>query len=56
MKNTNDFVKKINNLTVPNDSILVTIDVKSLYTSIPNHAGTAAVYNNSIFSAYHYIK
>ena len=38
--------KKVNNSTVPKDSILVTMDVKSLYhyfTSIPNHEGIAAV-------------
>ena len=30
MKDKNDFVKKFNNLTVPKDSILVIMDVKSL--------------------------
>ena len=35
---TNDFVKK-----VPKDSILVTMDVKSLHTRIPHHEGIAAV-------------
>ena len=43
IEDTNDFVKKIKNLTVPKDSILVTMDVESLCTSIPNHEGIAAV-------------
>ena len=43
IKDTNDFVKKINKLNVPQDSILVTMDVKSLYTSIPSHEDITAV-------------
>ena len=43
IKNTNDFVTKINNLTFPKDLMLVNMDVKSLYTSIPNHEGAASV-------------
>ena len=42
-KDKSDFVKNINNLTVPEYSILVTMDVKSLYTSIPNYEGIAAL-------------
>ena len=43
IKNTNDFLNKINNLTFPEKSFLVTIDVKFLYTNIPNNEGIAPV-------------
>ena len=39
----NDFINKINNFPVPPNSLLVTMDVKSLYTSIPNNEGIASV-------------
>ena len=42
IKDTNDFIDKVNNFSVPVNSILVNMDVRSLYTSIPNHEGIAA--------------
>ena len=39
IKDTNNFVNKINNFPVPPNLLLVTMDVKSLYTSIPNKEG-----------------
>ena len=39
-----DFIRKINNLErIPENSILVTMDIRSLYTSIPNNEGIKAV-------------
>ena len=45
IKDTNDFINKINNFAVPPNSLLVTMDmdIKSLYTSIPNNEGIASV-------------
>ena len=43
IKDTNNFINKINNFPVPPNSLLVTMDVKSLYTSIPNNEGIASV-------------
>ena len=43
IKDTNDFMTKIDNFTVPLNSFLVTMNVKSLYTSIPNNEGIASV-------------
>ena len=43
IKDINDFINKIDNFTVPPNSFLVTMDVKSLYTSIPNNEGIASV-------------
>ena len=43
IKETNDFINKIDNFAVPPNSFLVTMDVKSLYTSIPNNKGIASV-------------
>ena len=38
IKDTNHFINKVNNFSVPVNSILVTMDVRSLYqTSIPNN-------------------
>ena len=37
VKDTNDFINKIDNFPVPPNIILVTMDVKSVYTSIPNN-------------------
>ena len=36
VKDTTDFINKIDDLAIPEDSILVTMDVSSLYTNIPN--------------------
>ena len=35
VKDTTDFINKIKDLTVPDNTILVTLDVSSLYTNIP---------------------
>ena len=43
IKDINDFINKINNRNIPKESIFVTLDVKSLYASIPNPEGIAAV-------------
>ena len=43
VKDTNDFINKINNHNIPKESIYVTLDVKSLYTSIPSPEGIATV-------------
>ena len=43
IKDTNDFINKINNFTIPPNSLLVTMDVKSLYTSICNNEKIASV-------------
>ena len=43
IKDTNDFINKIDNLAVPLNSFLVKMEVKSLYTSIPNNEGIASV-------------
>ena len=43
IKNTNDFANKIINFKVPENSFLVTIDVKALYMNIPNNEGIATV-------------
>ena len=43
IKDANDFISKINNFLAPPNSLLVTMDVKSLYTSIPNNKGIASV-------------
>ena len=41
-KDTNHFSNRVNNFSVPIDSILVTMNVRSLYTNIPNNEGIAA--------------
>ena len=43
IKDKNDFIIKINNFPAPPNSLLDTMDVKSLYTSIPNNEGIASV-------------
>ena len=44
IKDTSDFINRINETKDMNkDTILITLDVKSLYTSIPNHEGIEAV-------------
>ena len=45
IKDTTDFIRKIENILVPEDCILVTFDVTSLYTNIPNDQGINAVHN-----------
>ncbi|PJE77741.1 hypothetical protein CI610_03331 [invertebrate metagenome] len=43
LKDTNDFINKIKNLTIPKDSLLVSLDVDSMYTNIDNRDGLRAV-------------
>ena len=43
IKDTNDFINKIDNFTVPPNLFFVTMDFKSLYTSISNNEGIASV-------------
>ena len=44
IKDTSDFIKKIvETKDINKDTILVTLDLKSLYTNIPNHEGIEAV-------------
>ena len=38
-----DFIIGVKGVSVPKDSILVLLDVKSLYTNIPNTEGIAVV-------------
>ena len=44
LKDTTQFIREISDLHVHKDSWLVTIDVKSLYTNIPNEEGIQACY------------
>ena len=44
VKNSTDFIRKINSMEkIPDNIILVTMDVWSLYTNIPNKEGIEAV-------------
>ncbi len=43
LKDTGDFLHKISQVEVPDDALLVTLDVDGLYTNIDNHAGLQAV-------------
>jgi hypothetical protein len=42
IKDTTDYLKKMENLTIPKNTTLVTMDVTSLYTNIPRDDGIAA--------------
>jgi hypothetical protein len=42
VKDTKDFINKIESFKPKKESILVTMDVSSLYTNIPNHEGLVA--------------
>ena len=42
IKDTNHFISKVNDFSVAVNSVLVTMDVRSLYTSIPDNEGMAA--------------
>jgi hypothetical protein len=42
IKDTTDYLKKMENLTIPENTTLVTMDVASLYTNIPHDDGIAA--------------
>ena len=43
VQDTTDFINKIENLTIAEDSIIGTLDVTSLYTNIPNQEGIACI-------------
>ena len=43
VKDTTDFLNKTKDINVPPNSLLVTMDVKSLYTNIPNGEGLSAI-------------
>ena len=43
MKDTTDFLNNTKEFNVPPNSLLVTMDVKSLYTNIPNSEGLSAI-------------
>ena len=43
IRDTKDFISKIEQLEIPETCIQVTFDVVSLYTNIPNHEGMKAV-------------
>ena len=47
VRDTPDFIKKIENFKLNGDYFLVTMDVTSLYTNIPNHEGLVAVTQNT---------
>ena len=42
LKDTNQFISEIEQLTIPPNATMVTIDVKSLYTNIPHNEGIKA--------------
>ena len=42
IKDTNNFINRVNNFSVPVNSILVSMDVRSLYTRIQNNEGIVA--------------
>ena len=42
IKDTIDYLKKMENLTIPENTTLVTMDVTFLYTNIPHDDGIAA--------------
>lgn len=43
LKDTNDFIQKIRELRIPQNSLLISLDVDSMYTNIDNKAGLKAV-------------
>ena len=44
VKDSTDFIRKINSMEkIPDNSILVTMDLRSLYTNIPNKEGIEAL-------------
>lgn len=45
LRDTNDFLDKIRHIKIPQNSLLVTLDVESMYTNIDNKDGLQAVLN-----------
>ena len=60
LKDDNDFLRKIDELndkqTIPANALLVTWDVKSLYTNIPHKEGLEALEKHSKMKMYHAIR
>ena len=52
VKDTTDFISKIRSLKTTNRIVLVTMDVTSLYTNIPNHEGKTAVHRTLVENKY----
>lgn len=52
VKDTTHFLKFIHDLILPHDCLLVTLDIKSLYTSIPQAMGIQAIQNCITHSTY----
>ena len=56
IKDTTDFINKINRITeFPAESILVTMDVRSLYTNIPHREGINVVATTNINTSHYKI-
>ena len=47
IKDTTDYLKKMENLTIPENTTLVTMDVTSLYTNIPHDDGINNLFHGS---------
>ena len=52
VRDTSDFIQKVEAFTHPSDYFLVTMDVSSLYTNIPNHEGITSVRRTLIEKGY----
>ena len=50
IKDANEFINKVNNFPLPSNSLLVKMDVKSLYAFIPNNEGIASLKRNMIIN------
>jgi hypothetical protein len=46
IKDTTDYLKKMENLTIPENTTLVTMNVTSLYTNIPHDDGICPMKKN----------
>ena len=51
-RDTTDFIRKIERIVLPEQCLLATMDVTSLYTNIPNHGGKTAIHNVLIENNY----
>ncbi len=52
VKDTTDFIKKIENFHSDNEIILLSMDVSGLYSNIPNQEGKEAVYRTLLQNGY----
>ena len=43
IKDTTDFIRKLEEIKVPNEALLVILDIVSMYTNTPHDEATAAV-------------